>query len=59
MTKEGILTFEEVSVGKRVRKYYKLTGKGVQTKESLLDEMRDFIQTIEKVIFSDLKPAGS
>ena len=57
MTKDGILTFEEVNIGKRVRKYYKLTPKGETQKESLLAEMRDFIKTIEKVIFNDFKPA--
>lgn len=55
MTKDGILTFEEVSIGKRVRKYYKLTAKGEEQKQTLLDEMKDFIQTIEKVIFKEFK----
>lgn len=59
LTKEGVLTFEEVSIGKRVRKYYKLTSKGEQQKETLLDEMRDFIKTMEKVIFNDLKISPS
>lgn len=58
MTKDGILTFEEVSIGKRVRKYYKLTTKGEQEKNTLLAEMRDFIKTIEKVVFNDFKPIG-
>ncbi len=57
LTKEGILTFEEVSIGKRVRKYYKLTSKGVLQKETLLDEMRDFIRTIEKVVFNNINPS--
>ncbi|MFY0606071.1 MAG: PadR family transcriptional regulator [Cyclobacteriaceae bacterium] len=52
LTKDGLLTFEEVNIGKRVRKYYKLTAKGQDQRETLLDEMRDFIQTIEKVIFN-------
>ena len=55
MTKDGILTFEEVNIGKRVRKYYKLTAKGEEQKETLLDEMRDFIKTIEKVVFKEFK----
>ena len=59
MAKDGILTFEEVNIGKRVRKYYKLTAKGETQKETLLDEMRDFIRTIEKVIFNDFKQAPS
>ncbi|NQZ79359.1 MAG: helix-turn-helix transcriptional regulator [Ekhidna sp.] len=53
MTKDGLLTFEEVNIGKRVRKYYKLTGEGEKQKETLMDEMKDFLQTIEKVIFKD------
>lgn len=55
LTKDGILTFEEVNIGKRVRKYYKLTTKGEEQKQILLNEMRDFIKTMEKVIFSDFK----
>lgn len=54
LTKDGLLTYEEVSIGKRVRKYYKLTPKGEEQKVVLLEEMRDFISTIQKVIFSDL-----
>lgn len=59
MTKDGILTFEEVNIGKRVRKYYKLTARGEEQKQTLLDEMKDFIQTIEKVIFNDFKPISA
>lgn len=55
LTKDGLLTYEEVSIGKRVRKYYKLTPKGEVQKIELLAEMKDFIATIQKVIFSDLK----
>ncbi len=53
LTKDGILTFEEVSIGKRVRKYYKLTAKGEEQKETLLQEMKDFIKTIESVILKE------
>lgn len=56
MTRDGLLTYEEVNIGKRVRKYYKLTIKGEEQKETLLDEMKDFIKTIEQVVFNDLKP---
>lgn len=59
MTKDGLLTYEEVSIGKRVRKYYKLTMKGEEQKETLLDEMKDFIKTIEHVIFNDFKPISA
>lgn len=59
MTNDGILTYEEVNIGKRVRKYYKLTSKGQEQKETLMDEMRDFIKTIEQVIFNDFKPISA
>ena len=55
LTKDGILTFEEVNIGKRVRKYYKLTTKGEAQKETLLSEMRDFIKTMEKVVFNEFQ----
>ena len=59
LTKDGLLTYEEVMIGKRVRKYYKLTGKGEEQKVILLDEMKDFIQTIQRVIFNDLNMSPS
>jgi DNA-binding PadR family transcriptional regulator len=59
MTKDGLLTFEEVNVGKRVRKYYTLTGEGEKQKESLLDELRDFIGTLNHIVFGHSKPATS
>ena len=59
LTKEGVLTYEEVTIGKRVRKYYKLTKKGEVQKTALLEEMSDFIQTIQRIIFSDIKLSQS
>lgn len=59
LTKDGVLTFEEVSIGKRIRKYYKLTSKGEMQKATLLGEMREFINMMEKVIFSDLKTSSA
>lgn len=55
LTKDGLLTYEEVSIGKRVRKYYKLTTQGEEQKLALIDEMRDFIETIQRIVFDDLK----
>lgn len=55
LTKDGILTYEEVNIGKRVRKYYKLTSKGEDKKVALLEEMKDFIETIQKVVFNDMQ----
>lgn len=55
LTQDGLLTYEEVSIGKRVRKYYKLTPKGETQKTALMDEMRDFIGTMQKIIFTDIQ----
>jgi len=55
LTKDGLLTYEEVNIGKRVRKYYKLTAIGQERKIVLLAEMRDFIKTIQQIVFDDPK----
>lgn len=55
LTKDGLLVYEQVNIGKRVRKYYQLTPQGEKQKVALLAEMKDFISTIQKVIFSDIK----
>jgi len=55
LTKDGLLTYEQVNIGKRVRKYYKLTTKGEEKKVALLEEMRDFIETIQKVVFNSIQ----
>ena len=50
MSKDGLLTYEEEYIGKRVRKYYLLTAKGKIKKTAYLDELKDFIATLNKVI---------
>ncbi|TSE09793.1 MULTISPECIES: PadR family transcriptional regulator [Aquimarina] len=55
MTKDGLLSFEEVYIGKRVRKYYFLTPKGKKEKIIHVQELIDFIATLNKVIFNPLK----
>ena len=52
-----MLGYEEQSIGKRVRKYYFLTKKGKKEKDMQLAELKDFLATIEKVIFTDLNNA--
>lgn len=52
---DGIVTIEEVNIGKRVRKYYSLTKAGKSQKEILMNELRDFMDTIQKVVFDDYK----
>lgn len=49
---DGVLTFEEEMIGKRVRKYYSLTSKGEERKVALLEEMDSFLNTMRQVIFN-------
>ena len=49
---EKLLTTEKVNIGKRVRKYYKLTKSGSQQAISLLDEFRAFTKTMNNLLDS-------
>ncbi|MEM6265408.1 MAG: helix-turn-helix transcriptional regulator, partial [Bacteroidota bacterium] len=51
MTKDGLLTYEEVRIGKRVRKYYSLTPKGEEKKVQHLEELKDFMTTLRNIVF--------
>jgi PadR family transcriptional regulator, regulatory protein PadR len=51
MTADGLLTYEEEFIGKRVRKYYVLTNKGKEETTVYLDELKDFISTLNKIVF--------
>lgn len=51
MTKDGLLSCEEQHIGKRVRKYYYLTPKGEDKKVQYLGELKDFIATINNIVF--------
>ena len=55
MTKDGLLKFEEQHIGKRVRKYYYLTPKGVEKKTEYLEELKDFIATINHIVFPQMR----
>ena len=55
MTKDGLLTFKEEYIGKRVRKYYYLTPKGENEKKLYLEELKDFIKTLNKLVFLQLR----
>lgn len=47
---EGIVTTETMHIGKRVRKYYKLTTEGRSTARKKLSEMADFLDTM-RILF--------
>ena len=55
MTNDGVLSFKEEMVGKRVRKYYYLTEKGQREAVNYIRELQDFITTINLVVFPDQK----
>ena len=54
MTKDGLLSFKEEIVSGRVRKYYFLTKTGHKKRAAYVEELRDFIATINKVVFPEL-----
>jgi len=57
MTKDGLVTFEEEYIGKRVRKYYTLTPKGKTEKIAYLKELKDFMATLNILVFNETKMA--
>ncbi len=57
MTKDGLLTFEEEYIGKRVRKYYSLTNKGKKQKIVSIQEVKDFMETLNQLLFNQTRIA--
>ena len=55
LTADGLLSFKEEYVGKRVRKYYMLTKKGKTETVAYVAELKDFMTTLNKIIFPELK----
>ena len=47
---EGLVTIETVNIGKRVRRYYKLTSEGIRIKSEKVAEIEDFISTIKNIL---------
>lgn len=52
---EGILETENVSIGKRVRKYYKLTEEGSSVARQMVDEFIDFMGTMKVILEPEMK----
>jgi DNA-binding PadR family transcriptional regulator len=50
LKEDGLVSIETMHIGKRVRRYYKLTKKGRLTKIEKVKEIEDFIRTIKKII---------
>lgn len=55
LLKDGLLEVETVKIGQRVRKYYSITTKGQEKKQIQYEELREFLQTIQTIVFSDQK----
>jgi PadR family transcriptional regulator PadR len=55
MTSDGLLSFKEETVSGRVRKYYYITRKGKTEKSAYVEELRDFITTLNKIMFPEFK----
>jgi PadR family transcriptional regulator PadR len=55
MTTDGLLSFKEESVSGRVRKYYYLTKKGREEKVIYVKELKDFMTTLNKIVFPEFK----
>lgn len=51
---DGVVTTEVVNIGKRIRKYYKLTPQGRNSATEKVNEFADFIQTMRFLL--DIKP---
>ncbi len=50
MESEGLLKIEKVNIGKRVRKYYKLTRTGKKEFGLKIEEFNNFIQTMKLIL---------
>ena len=57
LEKNGDVTTEKVFIGKRVRKYYKLTDQGTKTALERVDEFADFVKTMKYLL--DIEPKMS
>lgn len=55
MTSDGLLSFKEEMVGGRVRKYYYITPQGRTETKAYVAELRDFIATLNRVVFPEFK----
>lgn len=50
MTREGLLETESVEIGNRTRRYYQLTQKGQAKVPALIQEVREFMDSLKLVL---------
>jgi DNA-binding PadR family transcriptional regulator len=53
MTNDGLLSFKEENFGGRIRKYYYITKKGQKEKSVYVAELKNFISTLNKIVFPE------
>ncbi|MGD1894685.1 MAG: PadR family transcriptional regulator [Cyclobacteriaceae bacterium] len=51
LLRDGLVEVETVNIGKRVRKYYAITKQGHAKKQLQFDELKEFMQTIQQLVF--------
>lgn len=54
---DGLIISEEVFIGKRVRKYYKLTKPGKTAAKASVEELLGFLKTIHNLVTTNPKTA--
>ena len=54
MEAEGILSIDIVHIGKRIRKYYRITEIGKSVVEEKIEEFSEFVRTMQNVLNLDL-----
>jgi len=54
LAKEGLVSFEEEQVNGRTRKYYAITKKGMKEKAQHVQAFRDFVESVNRIVFPDL-----
>lgn len=55
MHQDGLLSFKEEEVGGRVRKYYYITKAGKKEKTVFVEELRDFMNTMNRIVFNEAR----
>lgn len=57
MTADGLVSFREEQVNGRNRKYYSLTKQGHKERAVYVAELKDFINTLNQIVFPQYKTA--
>jgi len=50
LEQEGVLSTELESIGKRTRRYYRLTDQGTTLAQKMVEEFKDFMGTMKSIL---------